>query len=121
MPIAAIKKARSIALAFTSMVLIAIAIDARAITVLGARSCGTWIESRTDNSSGKSWASLASESWLVGYLSGLAGGIDKDFLKGTDAPSIFLWVDNYCRSNPLKAIDDAGIALALELVKQKRL
>lgn len=122
MPTATIKKVRAIALTLGSLALgTAAAVNAQAATVMGMRSCGKWIEARSENTpSRKGWASLAAEAWLVGYMSGLADGLSIDFLKGTDGSSLYLWVDNYCRSNPLKDTADAGYELAKELIKQKR-
>ena len=112
-----IKKSSAIVLAASSLLLSATAFEAQAVTILGSRSCGTWVSER----SLKSLGALVNETWLVGYLSGLAYGSDKDFLKGTDNESLFLWVDNYCRANPLKTTFEAGETLHLELIKQKKL
>jgi len=103
-------------LAVLSLVLSATAFDAKAQTVRGSRSCGSWVSERALGS-----IDLAIETWLLGYLSGLAVGTGKDFIKGTDNPSIFLWVDNYCRANPLKSLHEAGLNLHFELIKQKKL
>ena len=107
-------KAKGIALA--TIVLTTLVIDAQALTMRGPPSCGAWIKERSQGMVG-----LANLSWLVGFLSGLANGTNKDFIKGTDNDSLSLWVDNYCRSNPLDSVDDAGLSLAMELIKQKRL
>jgi hypothetical protein len=88
--------------------------SAQAIESRGARSCGVWM-------SDKAKFSVAHEAWLVGFLTGMALYSDKDILKGTDNESIFLWIDNYCRANPLHNLTRAGDALFEELVKQKRL
>lgn len=91
--------------------------DAQALVIRGAPSCGVWIKERADDK----LETIANNVWLLGFLSGMAVKSGKDILKGTDNPSIFLWVDNYCRANPLKTPGDAGDALFEELVKQKRL
>jgi hypothetical protein len=62
-----------------------------------------------------------SKQWLVGYLSGVAAGLDKDLLTGMNNDSIFLWMDNYCRANPLRRIDEGGYTLALEIIRTKKL
>jgi hypothetical protein len=87
---------------------------ARAIEVRGIRSCGEWV---SDNKT----LALGNQTWLLGYLSGIAVATGKQVLNGTDNQSIYLWVDNYCRANPLKSLPDAGNALYFELVKQKNL
>lgn len=93
--------------------------DANAVTVRGSRSCGEWMEAH--QSSEPSVASNATENWLIGYLSGLAVGKRKDFIVGTDNASLFLWVTDYCRANPLDYLDDAGVRLSAELARRKGL
>lgn len=56
----------------------------------------------------------------LGYLSGLAMQSDKDVLAGLDAPSLYLWVTNYCKANPLETTTNAGYILFLELSKKLR-
>jgi hypothetical protein len=86
-----------------------------AVEVRGGPSCGSWVQERQV----RDWPSVANELWLVGFLSGLAVGSNHEILAGKDNPSLFLWVDNYCRANPLKEVADAGFALATELVKNR--
>lgn len=81
----------------------------------GSRSCGTWVDLRKENSS----VTKASEAWLVGYLSGIVAATGKDALRGTDNSSLFLWMDNYCRSNPLSQLFEGGDKLFIELAKKK--
>jgi hypothetical protein len=57
----------------------------------------------------------------MGYLSGLSVALHKDVLKETDAPSIYAWVDNQCRANPLEMVGNLTQLLFLELVRQKGL
>jgi len=63
-------------------------------------------------------ASALYEAWLVGDLNGLAVATQVDFLKDTNIQSYFLWVDNYCKSYPLKDLSLAGFRLSLELAAQ---
>jgi hypothetical protein len=55
-------------------------------------------------------------SWLLGYLSALnlwgVIGERKDALKNTDAAAVYLWMDNYCRANPLQILATAAGILA---------
>jgi hypothetical protein len=88
---------------------------ANAVTVRGTPSCGSWVENR---STPTNWLAVVNVAWLNGFLSGLASASNKDFLNGTDLDSVEVWVDNYCRSNPLNDLDDAGHALGGELVKR---
>lgn len=87
----------------------------QAVTIRGVPSCGDWVENRALNNV----LGVANEFWLLGYLSGLAVGSNRDFIKGTDNPSLFLWVDNFCRASPLKDVADAGSQLLRELTRQK--
>lgn len=90
--------------------------DVWAVQIRGAQSCKTWNDDKANPA-----AKAENEAWLLGYLSGLASSKNKDFLRDTDSSSFFLWIDNYCQTNPAKDIDDAADQLAKELTKQKRL
>lgn len=87
---------------------------------MGARSCGDWLKYKPTGED-KAWPRMVAESWLVGYLSGIAVGVGKDALKGASASSLFVWMDNYCQANPLDDIDDGGNKLYFELAKRKGL
>ncbi len=92
------------------------------VDLMGARSCGNWSEERRMANSTKEMNRipvLITRSWFLGYLSGRAAASRKNFLKGTDSDSIFLWLDNYCRANPNQDLDSAGIELAGELMQMK--
>ena len=56
--------------------------------------------------------------WFLGFVSGLAVGSDKDFLRLTDTESIYLWVDRYCAQQPLDSLSVAGIQLKRALTKR---
>ncbi len=87
--------------------------EAKPLTTLSF-GCGQWIKARE----GKGFDANVVESWVNGYLSGLAIGTRAEFWnKGgnsLDKESAYLWIDNYCRANPLKGTDDAGGALFKE-------
>jgi hypothetical protein len=85
------------------------------VGVMGDWSCGQWVKARNSGGYGNEG------NWVLGFISGLAMATKKDFLKGTDNPSIFLWVDNYCHANPFNDVADAGRALATELIKKNHL
>ena len=104
-----------------SLMLLTATLNAHAVTTMGDRSCGNWIKSKEDKqqSNGTQWMLEATNhTWLAGYLSGLSVAMNKDFLKTVDGDSIFLWVDNYCRENPLKTVADAAMNLMFELTKK---
>ena len=88
--------------------------NGQTVQTRGSRSCGTWIEGRQKND----FASLINEAWLVGYLSGVAVATGRNALQGTDNESLFLWMDNYCKSSPLSRIDEGGDTLFIELAKR---
>jgi len=79
----------------------------------GDSDCGQWVA----NPEGR-------KSWLMGYLSGM-NSATADPTKNIDhlkklksAQQAYLWVDKYCRENPLKNVSDGGIALFIELIKK---
>jgi hypothetical protein len=95
---------------------------ASAVEIKDLRSCGKWIEEKRLENSTKEMNKipvLITKSWFLGYLSGRADASGKNFLKGTDNDSIFLWLDNYCHANPQLALDKAGTDLARELMQLK--
>ncbi len=102
--------------------LLAPARAAAPIELKGVRSCDNWVAEKRLAQTAKEMnkvAVLITKSWFLGYLSGRADNSGKDFLKGTDSDSIFLWLDNYCRDNPQAKLDQAGLALARELAQLK--
>ena len=80
-----------------------------------APSCGEWVSHREKSDT----LALGNTSWLLGYLSGLAVSRGRDFLSGTDNGSLYKWMDNYCRTNPLRDVSSGGAALAAELTGKK--
>lgn len=103
--------------------LLATSLYAAPVEIRGSRSCSHWQEeSRYAKSSTdmNKVPLLISKSWFLGYLSGRAEESGRNLLKGTDNDSIFLWLDNYCRANPGKTLENAGTELARELIKQKQ-
>ena len=91
-------------------------LQAHAVTVKGAPSCGDWVKDRKAGG----WSSTANLGWLVGFLSGLSVASRNEALKDTNVESLSLWMDNYCRSNPLKDVDDGGMDLFIELKAMKK-
>ena len=110
------------AIALIAGCLLALNVYAAAVEIKGARSCGKWIEEKRMANSLKEMnriPALITRSWFLGYLSGRADESGRNFLKGTDIDSIFLWLDNYCRANPKANLDKAGNDLARELMQMK--
>ena len=97
-----------------------ISINANAVEVRGVNSCGEWVSEKEIRRADGLFL-ITQQQWILGFLSGYATRSNTDILKDIDADSIFLWVDNYCRTNPFKKLDDAGTTLFNELKKQKGL
>lgn len=95
---------------------LAVADPALAVIVQGSPTCSQWMKDRQDQPPG--WSALANESWLIGYLSGLAVGAKTEFWdRGTDKPDpdgVYKWMDEYCRANPLKYLDEGAARLFIE-------
>ena len=109
-------------IAFLAASLLSFNLFASAVEIKGERSCSKWFEEKRVAKSVKEMNKvpvLISRSWFLGYLSGRAEASGRNFLKGTDTDSIFLWLDNYCRDNPQMNLDKAGIELARELMLLK--
>ncbi|MBI5922759.1 MAG: hypothetical protein HY847_14090 [Betaproteobacteria bacterium] len=105
-------------------VLLAANSSAAPVEIRGARSCHEWQEQARYAKSATEMNKvplLVSKNWFLGYLSGRAEESGKNLLKGTDNDSIFLWLDNYCRTNPGQDLANAGVELMRELRQQKRL
>lgn len=92
------------------------ALPAHAVTVLGTPSCGAWVAERAKVDS---WLSLSYRGWLNGFLSGMSLGLNVDALAAPDNESLYLWMDNWCRANPLKNLAAGGKELFMELAKRR--
>jgi hypothetical protein len=97
------------------------------ITTLGpvSISCGTWLEWRANNSV----QSAQLEWWTLGFVSGVNVVVSEvntaqdaaqvsDFLKGGDPNGLFVWLDNFCRKQPLDPFPTAVGQLTIELKKR---
>lgn len=99
-----------------SFFLIFVSACANSETIMGSPSCGQWLAYKKDPV-----VNASNTSWLLGYISGIALGLKKDFLADIDVNQVSIWMDNYCRDNLLQKVSAAGIVLSLELVKRKGL
>ena len=112
-----IKKAILTLLVFS--MLAGVSTNTNAITAIDTPSCGNWVESRQAK---RSYLERAHNGgWLLGFMSGLAMKSGIDYLAKSDKDSLLLWVDNYCKANPLEYLDKAGYELEKELIEQKHL
>lgn len=93
-----------IALAF-----VAAAVSANAATSFGMVDCGVWVKAQSGQDR---W-------WLGGYISGLNAALvtsgAPDPLDAISIQQLYLWVDNYCRANPLHNLSKAANTLYQEL------
>ena len=96
-----------------------------AVKVRGIKSCGDWVQDRESEKGGEVLMVRGDQNWLVGFLSGLAVGTGnevwgKQGLNPLEENEfVWLWMDNYCRANPQKRIDDGAEALYHEQIKRK--
>jgi hypothetical protein len=77
-------------------------------TSFGNYDCGEW------------FTRPQAKAWLLGYLSGLDAALTTETTASTleklnSAGQAYLWMDNYCKTNPLKMINSGAISLYLEL------
>lgn len=76
----------------------------------GSQSCTAWMN-RKKNPVVKA----AFESWVVGFVSGLNVGAEREIVGGGDFTAIVAWMDRRCKSNSLDQIGVAALDLAMEL------
>ena len=84
--------------------------------VRGNPNCANWLQ--PENTA----AELRNKSWLVGYLSGVNIGLATDqrrkpfdYFSNVTNDQLFLWMDNYCRANPLSSVMTGSANLFVEL------
>lgn len=79
--------------------------------IFGGSDCGQWFKNKE-----------ISSTWLLGYLSGINAAISKGhdpLEKLNSAEQAFLWMDNYCRNNPLQTVQIGANKLYKELHLKK--
>lgn len=90
--------------------------DRYPIAGAGASSCGKWLEARAMRSME---VDSTFGSWVQGFLSGMnmqRSLMTKDsWVLLPDMQSILAYVDKHCRDNPLHFVDEASLALYVEL------
>lgn len=92
----------------------------------GAQGCGTWAKARATLAAGKDLAALATEmtiaSWSQGFLSGMNGAahaFERPTPKIPDIDTIKLYLDKYCRENPLEMVLTGNVQLLTDLTNRR--
>ena len=84
------------------------------VYIEGSVDCGSWVEGRTRETS------VVIEAYLIGLINGLTLGHQVEFWRaGPSATSlsresVYLWMDGFCRQNPLNGVVQGAIALYQE-------
>jgi hypothetical protein len=80
-------------------------------TTFGGANCGQWIKQLIE----------PDKSWLLGFLSGInvAAATNNALDKIKSPQQIYLWMDNYCKANPLSTVTDGAYTLMNELIQKK--
>ena len=82
------------------------------------RSCGEWLEDkRADNNKTFDVNRYGNKQWVAGYVTAVNIWIEGkgNWLGGSDIASAVLWIDKYCKENPLSNGSDAMWYLLREL------
>jgi hypothetical protein len=91
-------------------------VDAQ-VNVMGSPDCAEWAQ-ENKNKLNRTY----DETWLSAYLSGLAIGSGTEFWKREETmlsiEQVYLWIDNYCRANPLENVSDGAMTLFLEVTME---
>ena len=88
--------------------------DKKQISNIGGTDCGTWINQTR----------ITDKAWAVGFISGINASFstEKNDILGKNIQSgeqIWLYVDNYCRNNPLSLVQYALVNLWMEIRTKK--
>ena len=84
--------------------------------IRGVPDCASWLQPE------HATREFMNKSWLIGYLSGLnmAFSLDErrkpiNHFAGVTTKQIYLWMDNYCRANPLSSAMTGSSVLYQEM------
>jgi hypothetical protein len=91
-------------------------------TSFGRSDCGQWVNATQVQRQQR-------QAWLLGWLSGTNNAIEARTPQGQALPDYlgqlssvdqaYLFVDNYCRANPLNNVADAADQLMVDLIAKK--
>lgn len=91
--------------------------DATGYSIQGGHSCGAFIAGLQKDSIGKT----ADSAWMAGFITGYNFGTPDtyDILGNTDFLSARLWMENYCKQNPLSNLSEGMDRLTVELYPRR--
>jgi hypothetical protein len=99
-------------LALLMITMTPVQLRAEGVYVTGVVDCATWVQSRSQKTS------QILETYVVGVMNGLALGSGVEFWYSTGSKlepgQVHLWMDKYCRENPLNSVVTGTIALMNE-------
>ena len=85
-------------------------------TMFGRPDCGEWLNDSPSEQG-------MNKAWLLGFLSGLSASqvIRGDPLNAlSSAAQAYVWMDNFCRKNPLDTVAYGAYALFFELADRSK-
>lgn len=84
----------------------------------GTQGCGKYVAAIEDAKRGDTANLYLFVSWMQGFVSFASLKNDTDYLKNVDRESIQLWLENYCKANPLDSFSIAVTDLLGTLMKK---
>lgn len=95
------------------ILMLTISSTSSASVIFGGYDCGEWVNRPKNH---------PMESWVAGYLSGLNSMYSISNASSTDPlvqlnslDQAYLWLDNFCKANPLRKVDGVAYELFIEL------
>ena len=90
------------------------------VTVMGygTNTCGAFVSVKPGTAEEEAYLA-----WLGGFLSGANVWnplTREDVLKGIDLPAVKVWMQNYCRANPLETVFTGALKLGNELIERRK-
>jgi hypothetical protein len=84
-------------------------------------SCETYISARDDAHRGQYARQNMYKFWLMGFITGYDFGAPDtyDIAPSMDLDTMMLWVENYCRRNPLATFGQSAGALVTQLTPDR--
>lgn len=84
--------------------------------------CGTYLSARDEAHHGQFARQNMYKSWLMGFVTGYDFGAPEtyDITPSMDLEAMMLWVENYCRRNPLATFAQAAGALITQLTPDRQ-